>query len=1002
MICRSKLATRCLEEIEIKRYIKLFLSRMYLCYRILPKPTSWSYFICSTILLLMLCNQQYCVAQAPAIQFEKSFGGSDNDEAERIIQTSDGGYILLGWSYSQDGDIGNQQPGYSANCWIAKMDAVGNITWKRTIGGTKWDVGLDIKQTNDGGYIVAGHTYSDDGDMVYPALGVSDALIFKLDALGNIQWLKTYGGSREDVFLSIEETADGGYIAAGYTGSDDHDVSGHQKDYDAWIVKVDVAGRIQWQRCVGGINRDVAWSVKPTPDGGYAFTGYNGGSVNGDINDPFAQPDLTVGKLDAQGNLLWQKKYGGSKSEWGWKLLVTNDGSLLVAGYNTSPDGDPIAYYGATDVWILKLDEQGNLLWQKVFGGYNYESPYAITQTSDGGCIIGAGTSSINGDVSVNHGGLDYWVVKLDVNGSLQWEKTLGGSLQDVCHDVIPTSDGGYIAVGTTYSNDGEVTVNKGKSDIWMVKLGDCLVNAPAIPTLNSGSATPCAGIMSTYTVTPAMEATGYTWAVPDGWTIRSGQGTTAITVQVGNNAGDISVLAFNTCKFSEKQILKCTPVIVPAPQLTIRSSVEGGICKGVPVVFSAEPVNATTPVYQWLKNGIKVGTNESQYTDHSLATNDLITCEMTSSSACGNPVTITSQPIKVMLIEPVTPGITISSDLNNICQRTTINFTANTLNGGSQPKYTWLINDIASGNNSPGFTSQTIADGDIVSCIVVTSETCVSSTVAVSNPIRITVNPSLRTELSISATATTICKQDEVSFTAVALNAGTEPAYTWRINGAIVGTNSPTYRTQQLSDRDKISCTVVPAQPTCSTTPITSNTITITIHALPEINLSPTDTMVTPGTQVVLNAAINQEIRSFQWSPEAMLINPSSMNPTTIPIVQITTYRLGIVSQDGCPLFKALTIKPKYPFNLPNAFTPNGDGKNDLFRIPPLADFKLAALIIYNRSGQVVFSTKDINSGWDGRFRGKEQPSGEYVYQLSGVLHQKKVSMKGMLTLAR
>ena len=169
----------------------------------------------------MLCSQQYCVAQAPAIQFEKSFGGSGYDEGERIIQTSDGGYILLGWSYSQDGDIGNQQPGYSTNCWIAKMDAVGNITWKRTMGGTECDVGLDIKQTKDGGHIVAGHTYSDDGDMVFPALGVSDALIFKLDASGNIQWLKTYGGSREDVFLSIEETADGGFIAAGYTGSDD-------------------------------------------------------------------------------------------------------------------------------------------------------------------------------------------------------------------------------------------------------------------------------------------------------------------------------------------------------------------------------------------------------------------------------------------------------------------------------------------------------------------------------------------------------------------------------------------------------------------------------------------------------------------------------------------------------------------------------------------------------------------------------------------------------------
>jgi gliding motility-associated-like protein len=969
---------------------------------ILLKPSSWPYFICSTLLLLMLFCQQYCVAQAPPIQFEKSFGGSDNDEGERIIQTNDGGYILLGWSYSQDGDIGNQVAGYSVNCWIAKMDAVGNISWKKTIGGTKWDAGLDIKQTKDGGYIVAGHTHSNDGDMSLLAFGASDALIFKLDASGNIQWLKTYGGSQEDAFRSIEETSDGGYIAAGYTGSDDHDVSGLQKDYDAWIVKVDGAGKIQWQRCVGGINRDVAWSVKPTPDGCYAFTGYNGGSVNGDIYDPLAQPDLSVGKLDAQGNLLWQKFYGGSKYEWGWNLIVTNDGNLVVAGYNTSADGDPIAYYGGTDIWILKLDEQGNLLWQKVFGGYNYENPYSLTQTSDGGFIIGAQTSSKNGDVSVNHGGVDYWLLKLDVKGSLQWEKTLGGSAQDVCHDVIPTTDGGYMAVGTTYSNDGEVSVNKGKTDIWLVKLGDCHVNTPALPTINAGTAAPCAGTTMTYAVTPVIDATGYTWSVPEGWTIRSGQGTPAITVQVGNNAGDVSVLAFNTCKYSQKQILQCKPVIVPAPKLTISAGQAGGICKGVPMVFTALPVNATAPAYQWLKNGIKVGTNASQYTDNFLSNNDLITCEMTSFSTCGDPVTILSQEIKVSVIEPVTPAITISNDLNNICQGAAIHFTATTQNGGSQPQYTWFINDIATGNNGPSFTSQTIADRDVISCSFMTSETCVTSPVAVSNPISIAVNPNLTPELSIRATATTICKNDRVTFSATALNAGTEPVYTWRINSTITGTNDPIYTTQELSDQDKISCTIVPGKNTCATTPITSNTITITINELPQITLSPTDTIVTPGTQVILNTAISQDIRSFQWTPESMLINPSSIEPTTVPILQAVTYRLSILSKDGCPVFKDLTIKPKYPFNLPNAFTPNGDGKNDLFRIPPFVDFDLTELIIYNRFGQIVFSTRDIKAGWDGRFRGKEQPSGEYVYQISGVLNQKKVALKGMLTLAR
>ena len=161
------------------------------------------YLVC-TLTMLFAFGAPRCLAQAPDIVWEKSLGGTNYDEAERVLQTRDGGFILLGWTYSNDGDVTGNHSDNNSDCWVAKLDPLGNIVWSRSLGGSNWDVGLEIRETNDGGYIVSGHTYSDDGDIQKPLFGSSEALICKLDAVGNIQWFKTYGGSGEDVFLSIE------------------------------------------------------------------------------------------------------------------------------------------------------------------------------------------------------------------------------------------------------------------------------------------------------------------------------------------------------------------------------------------------------------------------------------------------------------------------------------------------------------------------------------------------------------------------------------------------------------------------------------------------------------------------------------------------------------------------------------------------------------------------------------------------------------------------------
>jgi hypothetical protein len=239
-----------------------------------------------------------------------------------------------------------------------------------------------------------------------------------------------------------------------------------------------------------------------------------------------------------------------------------------------------------------------------------------------------------------------------------------------------------------------------------------------------------------------------------------------------------------------------------------------------------------------------------------------------------------------------------------------------------------------------------------------------VTSSLATSNPIAISVNTNTTAGITISTATPTICKGDDVTVEANISNAGSAPVYVWKLNNVEVGSNSPVVIVRNLSDQDKITCTITPGQNTCATQSSTSNVITIKVNPMPDIVIFPADTIVKPGTQVTFNCIVNQSIRSFNWEPSALLSNKTSLNATTAPIMEETTYRLSVVSMDGCPAYGDAKIKPYYSLSIPNAFTPNGDGKNDLFRIPPHTHFDLTQLKIYNRWGQVVFSTNQISSG--------------------------------------
>jgi hypothetical protein len=349
------------------------------------------------------------------LQWQKCLGGTDEDYATSIQQTNDGGYIIAGSTTSNDGDVTGNHGG--SDYWIVKLDATGTILWQKTFGGTSYDKAESIRQTSDGGYIITGYAYSNDGD-VTGNHGAIDIWIVKLDGIGTIQWQKCLGGTDDDYARSIQQTTDGGYIIAGGTNSNNGNVSGNHGALDFWIIKLDGTGTIQWKKCLGGTDEDSATSIQQTTDGGYIITG-NTGSTNGDITGNHAidnnikSNDYWIVKLDGTGTIQWQKCLGGTGDEDPYSIQQTIDGGYIVAGNTTSNDGNVSGIHGSNDVWIVKLNITGNIQWQKCLGGSGHDFVYSNQQTADGGYIMTGLTNSNDGDVSGNNGNYDAWTIKL-------------------------------------------------------------------------------------------------------------------------------------------------------------------------------------------------------------------------------------------------------------------------------------------------------------------------------------------------------------------------------------------------------------------------------------------------------------------------------------------------------------------------------------------------------------------------------------------------------------
>ena len=404
-------------------------------------------------LLLVPFVVMAAVSGVEASQSSRTYGGAGTDLANSVQATTDGGYIVAGSTSSFDGG------GFDG--WLLKFDALGNVVWQKTYGDVGGDQAFyDVRQTGDGGYIVAGITRASAG-------ANPDAWVLKLDKVGNITWQKTYGDGGYDTANAVQPLSGGGYIVLGA-------VDPSANPGRIWLIKLDASGEIVWQERYGA-GWDGGSSVQPTADGGFILAGVTAAGIND-------APHALFARFDSNGSVVWQKVYQGISAEGIGSFAPTGDGGFIAAGWTASFGA------GGSDAWVIKLDAIGNVTWERAYGGTNYDAARSIRPTGDGGYIV-AGTTN-----SYGAGNSDAWLLKLDAVGNIIWQRTYGGTSNDYAYSVILGPGGGYIVAGYTDS------FGAGGNDAWVLSVDangaitGCAMSAPSNTTPISGAVTVHAG----------------------------------------------------------------------------------------------------------------------------------------------------------------------------------------------------------------------------------------------------------------------------------------------------------------------------------------------------------------------------------------------------------------------------------------------------------------------------------------------------------------------------
>lgn len=410
------------------------------------------------------------------IAFAKNLGGSNLDDGAAIVQASDGGFVIVGSTKSSDGDI-TDKIGNDADVWVLKTDAQGATQWSKTYGGSGDDEGTSVEKTNDGGYIISATTRSSDGDVMSGNAGFNDMWVFKISSSGTLLWEKTYGYAGNDVAYKVITTSDGGYLLLGVldvtaSGGEGNvgRASGNHAGGDYWVLKLNSIGERQWSRYYGGTFTDTAYDAVETPTGGYIITG-SSDSQDVDITSNIGAYDYWILNIDENGDIIWRKNFGGSEIDLVYAMTKTLDGNYLIVGDTRSKDINVENLIGNADVWAVKFNNSGSILWAKTYGGTQFESARDVVALTDGTFAIAASSRSSDVNLTSNYGVNDAWLLRIDSGGEILGQKNLGGSALDFGEGIAQTADGNIIITGSTESSNGDFTSNKGNKDLLLIKV---------------------------------------------------------------------------------------------------------------------------------------------------------------------------------------------------------------------------------------------------------------------------------------------------------------------------------------------------------------------------------------------------------------------------------------------------------------------------------------------------------------------------------------------------
>ncbi|MFX0198965.1 MAG: hypothetical protein ACFFCW_22820 [Candidatus Hodarchaeota archaeon] len=402
----------------------MFVACLLVSFMILPFQISPVYFM----------NAEERIVGTPKVRaqevispWNRTFGGGLDDAGYSVVEVSTGGFACAG--YTMSSGAGEQ------DVWLVRTRDDGSPQWAQTYGGVFGDWGRSVQEVEDGGFIVVGETYS-------YGVGNGDYYLLRIDTEGSLLWNRTYGGLLTDSGRAVIELSDGGFAITGYT------VSFGAGGYDIWVVRTDADGHHLWNQTYGSTGEDFGISIIEVSAGGFAIAGYTSSFGEG-------LSDIWLVRTDVNGNLLWSRTYGGPDYEYGLGIVEVSTGGFALIGYTESFG------LGNDDFWLVRTDVDGNHLWNQTYGGGNIDRGWSVVEASTGGFTLAGHTESFGAGWS------DIWVVRVDAEGNSLWNQTYGGSVHDMCRSIIEASSGGFIVLGHTGS------FGAGLSDLWLIRVAE-------------------------------------------------------------------------------------------------------------------------------------------------------------------------------------------------------------------------------------------------------------------------------------------------------------------------------------------------------------------------------------------------------------------------------------------------------------------------------------------------------------------------------------------------